>query len=276
MDKKDLLFKIASGVLMTASAMGLNGKRGGEGASDHLLPEHTSPDDTIETAILELVRELSTGWGVVSEDGGLEKGDGITVLYVDPIDGSYNAVNHLPFFSTSLALFDVGSDEVTHAMVIDIPTGSIYHSMLGSGAYIDNVKLHTRGRNLKDASLSVYIGTESIAQIGGIVHGVERIRYLGCDSLEMCAVAQGSLDGTLHFGRVPRKTDLAASMLIVKESGGDVFSVREDGWIGPCRIGDPWVDLKGVVSLGRPDNIQMLRSHHFSLSTSKTTGCDSA
>ncbi|MCU0798426.1 MAG: hypothetical protein MUC62_01990 [Candidatus Thermoplasmatota archaeon] len=275
MDQMELLFQISSKVLRDATALKLNGRTDGGEGSDLRVPGSTPQDNILESSIIELVRERSTGWGVISEEGLLEKGDGTTVLYMDPLDGSYNAVNQIPFFSTSLALFDVGSEEVTHAMVIEIPTGRIYHSMLGSGTYMDNIRLHTRDRDLKDAALSVYIGSESITQIEGIVNGVRRIRYLGCDSLEMCSVAQGSLDGTLYFGRIPRKTDIAASMLIVRESGGEVFSVLKEGGSKTCRLGDPWGDLKGIVSLGRPANIQMLLPLYCGLSQGINAGDDS-
>lgn len=274
MDQNDIFFHISKKVLEMASSLGLTGYLDRRIPSAPQVQEQTFPDELIQSAILEIVRERSTGWGVVSEEGVLEKGDGATVLIMDPLDGSYNAVNNIPFFSTSVALFDTASEELTHAMVIDLPSGRIYHSARGSGSYLGNIRLHTRDRPLKNAALSVYIGNESITQIGGVVHITERARYLGCDSLEMCLVAQGSLDGAIYFGRVPRKTDLAASMLIVRESGGGVFALREDGGSEPCRIGDPWEGIKGVVSLGNPANIQMLLSHYNDQTNDLSTGDD--
>jgi fructose-1,6-bisphosphatase/inositol monophosphatase family enzyme len=216
----------------------------------------------IQNGVLEWVRGKGLGWGVISEDGPVEKGDGEKVLYIDPLDGSHNAKYHIPFYSTSLALFDVESGDLTHAMVIDIPSGRIYHSQRNGGSYCDGERLHVREHPLSSCAFSAYIGPESSDDDLNIIKMIKRTRYFGCDSLEMCLVARGSLDGALYFGRIPRKTDLAASLLIVREAGGEVFSIHKDGKAETLDMDSPWEDLKGIVSLGWPDNIQMLLARY--------------
>ena len=68
----------------------------------------------------------------------------------------------------------------------------------------------------------------------------------------MCLVAKGSLDGTVHIGRVPRRTDIAASILIVREAGGEVLALDNDGSMYPLSIDGEWDRIVGVASLGDP------------------------
>ena len=209
-------------------------------------------DEAIQTLVLAELGHQSEGWGVVSEEGTIKEGDGKEVLYLDPLDGTYNALNDIPFFSTSMAVFDGQLNEVTHAVVLNIPSGRIYQGVRGSGSYMGRTRLRTRRRPLKEAALSVYLGKDGVESLGDIPRRIGRCRYLGCDSLEMCLVAEGSLDGTIHLGRVPRKTDVAASLLIVKEAGGEVLSMDNDGNLGPCSINAPWDRVAGIVSFGDP------------------------
>ena len=54
----------------------------------------------------------------------------------------------------------------------------------------------------------------------------DKFRSLGCASMEMCMVAVGALDFYVVTDEYLRITDIAASSLIVLESGGFVTNIQ--------------------------------------------------
>ena len=52
------------------------------------------------------------------------------------------------------------------------------------------------------------------------------MRLLGSCALELCMVAQGSLDLYIDFRRFVRIVDMAAALVIVQEAGGRSWMIR--------------------------------------------------
>ena len=153
----------------------------------------------------------SAGWRVVSEESGVT-GSGPLTVVVDPIDGSTNCDHGVPFFATSLAVLVDG--ELVAGYVVNHGTGTTYQAERGAGATRDGVAITASGRtHLRDAIVA-FSGLPSRHA------GWAQFRALGAASLEICLVADGSLDA---YGVAQQSTlnpwDYLAGLLIAREAG---------------------------------------------------------
>jgi len=133
-------------------------------------------------------------------------------VVVDPIDGSTNCDRGVPFYSTSLAVLD--DHELVAALVMNQATGTIFEAEKGSGARRDGVPVSPSGQT--DITLAI------VGSSGYPSHhlGWYQNRSLGAASLEICLVADGSLDVygvAQHTGL--NVWDYLAGLLIAREAG---------------------------------------------------------
>jgi fructose-1,6-bisphosphatase/inositol monophosphatase family enzyme len=139
--------------------------------------------------------------------------------------------------------------ELTTGVVLDIPSGRCFHSVKGSGSYLDDEKIHTRGYLEKEAVFSSFLGPDSMYENRKILTWPKRGRYFGAISLEICYVAKGALDIFAMFSRIPRITDIAAAYLVLKEAGGELIKINSDGsW--ETYIPGENENFRGLISLG--------------------------
>lgn len=154
---------------------------------------------------------VGAGLKVVSEESGVSGAGDLTVV-IDPIDGSTNCDRGIPFFATSLAV--MRDEELIAGLVVNQATGTAFEAQKGAGAFRDDVAISSSGlRNVANA----------IVSFSGLPDrhlGWAQCRSLGAASLEICLVADGSLD---LFGVAQHSTlrtwDYLAGLLIAREAG---------------------------------------------------------
>jgi fructose-1,6-bisphosphatase/inositol monophosphatase family enzyme len=197
----------------TADAIG----RALEGTDDWGLagtvPGQHKSDLVADAAAVEVLR--AAGLGVVSEESGAHQGErGVTVV-VDPLDGSTNAAQRLPWFATSLCAVD--DDGPLAALVVDLVHGTRYDARRGGGARRDDEAIGPSG---------VTALGDAIVGVNGLPDrhfGWAQFRALGAAALELCAVADGRLDGFVDCtedGLAP--WDYLGGLLVCREAGAVV------------------------------------------------------
>lgn len=159
---------------------------------------------------------LDAGIGVISEESGATNGDAALRCVVDPIDGSTNCDHGVPFFATSLCVIDDEGPRV--ALVRNQATGVTYSAIRGQGAWRDGVAISPSSTTELSDALVAFSGLPAAH------HGWAQFRVLGAASLEICLVADGSLDAYLQAGtsRI-NPWDYLAGMLICHEAGATFF-----------------------------------------------------
>jgi len=178
-------------------------------------------DRAAEDAVLAQLRASGLGFKVLSEEIGEvligEKPD--YFLHLDPLDGTFNAIKGIPFYSVSIYL---SKDNCHFGYVCNLASGSKYYAEAGRGAWFDpGVCLCvSKTSDLKDFSISAYTLRPHTARMVGIGDKVRRIRTLGSTSLEMALVASGKLDAFVDLRGMLRVVDVAAGKLILEEAGG--------------------------------------------------------
>jgi myo-inositol-1(or 4)-monophosphatase len=160
------------------------------------------------------------GMQVVSEESGVT-GNGELTVVVDPIDGSTNCDRGIPFYATSLAV--MRGQELVAGLVMNQATGAIFEAQKSAGATRDGEAIHpSTQRDLAQAIVG-FSGLPS-RHLGWAQH-----RALGAASLEICLVADGSLD---IYAVAQRSTlnpwDYLAGMLIAREAGAVDQDYRDE------------------------------------------------
>ncbi len=161
---------------------------------------------------------LEAGLGVLSEESGRHgEGREITVV-VDPVDGSTNASRGLPCWATSLCAVD--AEGPFAAVVVDQSRNVTYRAVRGGGAT----------RQIGDGPLeaiSVAAAVplaESVLAINGLSEDRPiswQFRALGSAAVELCLVADGSLDGYINLDPDSHGSwDYLGALLVVTEAGG--------------------------------------------------------
>lgn len=177
-----------------------------------------------DTAISYLAE--NSDHGVMSEEIGIVEGKGDGIVIMDPIDGTSNALNGIPFYSISLALTNNGFSDISVGYVKNLPMGKEYYAVKRKGSYADGIRLPSLPDN-PELNFSVYMGLKAHPESIRIASLARRTRSLGSASLEMCMVAEGVFHlyyiVTLDRERSLRITDIAASTLILREAGGEVY-----------------------------------------------------
>jgi myo-inositol-1(or 4)-monophosphatase len=168
------------------------------------------------------------GFQVVSEESGVS-GSGEYTVVIDPIDGSTNCDHGIPFFATSLAV--LREEELVAALVMNQATGTVYEAERGSGARRDDASISPSGQ--RDFSKAI-VGFSGLPQ-----HhlGWSQYRSLGAASLEICLVADGSLDLFTVANRSKLNPwDYLGGLLIARESNAVVADLDNEELITTERV----------------------------------------
>lgn len=181
-------------------------------------------DRLAEAEILRVLDAERVDWNLLSEEVGYVARGGQSTLVVDPIDGTSNALRNLPFSTVSLALGQRDLSGIEVGLVRDLHRGTTYWAARDQGAFRDGRPIRTRAWNPRSEIFFVNLGRPATERAARLAVKSRRIRSLGCASLEMLMVAQGSADG-YFFENAPehrnlRATDVAAAYRILIEAGG--------------------------------------------------------
>ena len=152
---------------------------------------------------------------------------------IDPLDGTNNFLNGLPFFCVSLAL--VEGSEVQVGVVHNPILGETFYATKGGGAFLRRrfgtkyltKKLQTSqvSQPLKDALISTNLGSSRHnASLIRQFPEVRAFRRLGSAALELSYVAAGILDVYWEYKLQP--WDIAAGGLICQEAGVPISDLQ--------------------------------------------------
>jgi len=184
-------------------------------------------DRAAENAVLDALHSSGLGFKVLSEEIGEvligEKPD--YFLHLDPLDGTFNAIAGIPFYSVSIY---ISRGDFHFGYICDLARGASYYAEGGRGAYAKpGGRLHASSNaDLSSFSISAYTQRPHTNRIAAIGDTVRRIRTLGSTALEMALVASGRLDAFVDLRGMMRVVDVAAGKIILEEAGGIVTDAQ--------------------------------------------------
>jgi myo-inositol-1(or 4)-monophosphatase len=191
-------------------------------------------DIVAETTVIDYIKKHGKNPTIIGEECGIVEGDvNDGYLIMDALDGTTNATRDIPFYCCSLAYAKVPKlSAVEDAAVIDLPSGELYSASKNRGAYLNGDKIHVKEYdkiNFEDLVGGINISGLSADMFSTLlpyITDINHIRHYGANALELCYLARGFLDLFIDLRMKIRPTDMAASYLIVKESGGSILDLQ--------------------------------------------------
>ncbi len=211
------------------------------GEVEQLQVSSKGPGDFVSRADLrseQLIRDELTAarpnYGWVGEESAAVAGTDPTRRWiVDPLDGTTNFLHGLPHWAVSIALEHKG--EIVAGVVYDPVKDEIFVAEKGAGAWMNDRRLRASGRR---EMLEMIFATgipfggrpelpRALREIATLTPRTAGIRRWGSAALDLAYVAAGRVDG--YWERGLDAWDVAAGILLVREAGGFVGAIEEDG-----------------------------------------------
>jgi myo-inositol-1(or 4)-monophosphatase len=182
-------------------------------------------DRVAEAAVfaeLDALAARGERFSVLSEEvGRREFGAQFPLVVVDPVDGSLNAKQGIPFFNVMLALLDGPTiGDVAVGSVLNMVSGEHWTAVRGGGAQRNGERLVplpplTAGRI---ELLGLESSPRSLKVAAPLIERSSKVRILGSMALSMAHTASGAID--VFCAPLPMRVfDMSASLLILAESG---------------------------------------------------------
>lgn len=172
-------------------------------------------DKVAENSALEILRKENLR--ILSEECGYI-GEGDILVALDPLDGTFNAVRGIPFYSVSLCFSDSEKfGDAFFGYVFNLVTGEEYFA--GKEAFKNN--------RLIKVSLK-----EAFPEMNAIVYypkkdlPFKRIRIFGSAALETCFIAEGVFDCFIDLRNMLRIFDIAGGVFIAERAGAVALDER--------------------------------------------------
>ena len=190
----------------------------------------TASDKRVEKIIIGELEK--TGYSFVSEEAGIIEGKVKDKKWIiDPIDGTFNFLNGLPHFAISIAYEE--NSEIISGIIFDPIKNEMFFAEKGNGAYLNSTRIRDSNKSKFENSCLVTGGPKFTSKIRDsildeykkislIVRG--HIRKSGSAALDLAYVGAGRYDG--YWQRELNYWDIAAGIIIVKESGGFVKNLK--------------------------------------------------
>ena len=214
----------------------------------------TRADHESEAAILEVLQGAFPSHEVLAEESGLSASSSNYRWLVDPLDGTSNFLQGLPYVCISIACRR--GEETLAAVVLDPLRDECFTASLGGGARWNGRPMRVSRRHgiagsflatgypfRAKVTLDIYLGVfrDLLLQARGV-------RRCGAAALYLAYTAAGVYDGFFEFRLSP--WDIAAGELLVREAGGRVTDL--DGKAG--------LPASGNVLAGGADVHRQLRA----------------
>jgi len=172
---------------------------------------------------------VEEGAGTVAEQ--LESWDGRPLWIVDPLDGTANFLHGHPCYCASVAVAADGG--LVAGAVVSGSSGERWWAAESEGAYKNGRRIRVSDRrSLKGALVGtgfpfkkVEVLPEYLGQLDRVLRAASGARRGGSAALDLCYLAQGSLDA--FWEEILMPWDFAAGVVLVREAGGVI--VGPDG-----------------------------------------------
>ena len=142
---------------------------------------------------------------------------GQTTWVIDPLDGTSNFTLGIHYWGVSIARIVGGWPDIA-ALYFPV-IGELYTARRGGGSQLNGAAI--RANSISDSRQVAFFTCDSRVFRRYHVKIPYKARILGSAAYNFCAVARGV--STIGFETIPRIWDIAASWLVLVESGGAVY-----------------------------------------------------
>jgi myo-inositol-1(or 4)-monophosphatase len=220
----------------------------------------TEVDHLSEALIIEAIRAVYPTDGIIAEESGEHAsgaGDAPTTgvgraWVIDPLDGTINYANGIPFFCVAIALVESGRPIV--GLIHDPMRGETFAATDDGPATLNGRVIHSSVKTeLTDYVVSMALSGRALIGRSRAVRKAVRVpRAMGSAALSLAYVGNGRFDAFVQQGGLS-SWDVAAAGLIAERGGALLTDLN----------GGPWFDLarptRTIGILGAP------AAHHAEL-----------
>ena len=193
----------------------------------------SSADKRTEKILIDELQKANPNHCIISEEAGVINGSNENNKWiVDPIDGTMNFLNGVPQFAISIGYEE--DKEIKCGVIFNPVTNEMFCAEKGNGAFLNNSRIRVSNKKKIQDALIVTGGPKQSSKIKEKIFSeyikvsnyVSSVRKFGSAALDMAFVACGRFDG--FWQRELSYWDVAAGIIIIKESGGFVDYFEKD------------------------------------------------
>lgn len=203
----------------------------------------TNADYASERLVIDAIKARYPGDALLAEESGEHAGvlrdDGSNngrTWVIDPLDGTVNYANGIPYYCVSIGLVVDGRPAV--GVVLDPARDDLYTATGDGPACLDGEPIVASTKDaLSDYVVSLaVIGSGGLARERKIAPRIRIHRRMGSAALALVYVANGRFDAFVQNGGLS-PWDVAAAGLIVERSGAVISDLTGQPWWDPARSG---------------------------------------
>ncbi|GAB2479402.1 inositol monophosphatase family protein [Promicromonospora xylanilytica] len=195
----------------------------------------TVMDRASEDLLREMIAAERPDDGILGEEGDDVVGTSGLTWVLDPIDGTVNYLYGVASWAVSVAVVAGPPDPATWTVlagcVHSVADGRTWSAGLGEGATRDGAPVRVGGATSLGSSL---VGTgfaydagrraDQARVLSQVLPRIRDIRRLGSAAIDLCLLADGSID--LYYERGLNPWDMAAGAVVATEAGAAVTGLR--------------------------------------------------
>lgn len=218
----------------------------------------TEVDYRSEALIAKKIRRRFPDDGILAEEAGADRvggDDGARRWWaIDPLDGTVNYANGIPYFCVSVGL--VVGERPAVGVIFDPLRGDLYTATANGPARLNGRLAHASSKpSLGDFVVSLSIlGPGGLARERRIAPVIRIHRRMGSAALSLASVGAGRFDAFVQNGGLSR-WDVAAAGLIAERGGAVVTNLAGGPWWDASRKGP----TLNVVAAPAPHHGEILR-----------------
>jgi myo-inositol-1(or 4)-monophosphatase len=233
----------------------------------------TNVDFASEALVIEAISERFPADAILAEESGRQHGRATSsrrrwarrTWVIDPLDGTVNYANGIPFFCVSIGLVEDGVPVA--GVVLDPLRGDSYAATAGGPATLNGEAVHASDKSeLGDYVVSLaIIGRGGIARERRVAHEIRIGRRMGSAALALAYVASGRFDAFVQNGGLSL-WDIAAAGLIAERAGATVSDLYGGPWWNTAKRG-PRLSIVAAPSPHQASLLALLREARTTVET---------
>lgn len=179
-----------------------------------------------ETIIIDFLQQHSSFPILTEESGIIGEIDREQYLWiVDPLDGSLNYSQGIPFCCISIGLWEANSPVL--GVIYDFYRNELFSGIIGEGAWLNETSIKISETKKKNGAIlctgfpiKTDFSEKAITRFVNQIQAYKKVRLLGSAALSLAYVACGRVDAYIEENIM--LWDVSAGCAIVKAAGGEV------------------------------------------------------
>lgn len=203
----------------------------------------TDLDHASEKLIVDMIRQAFPDHQIEAEESGRETNEASFRWIIDPLDGTANFIQGIPFYSVSIGVMFEGS--LITGVIFDPERNEMFKAVRGRGAWLNDKKISVSDKkSIESTVLASGFPFRIVEELDLYLSSFRAfflkaaaIRRMGSAALDLAYTACGRLDGYWEMRLNP--WDVAAGAVLIREAGGMITDF--DG-------GDDFLESGNVVA----------------------------